>query len=164
MRSGGCSLRTHSIQPFLVMKKACLLLLTLATLGACKKDSGSSPAPSRTDLLTTPKWKLTGGTISAGGQSLPISLVLPTSYNDDTFKFNTDKTVIDDAGTVKCNATDPQTQTGSWSFANSDQTQLQLTVPSTPLNGTFDIKELTSNSLRLSGTLSGAAVDVTFAP
>jgi len=146
------------------MKKAYLLFLGMAALGACSKNSEPAPPPSRTDLLTTPKWKLTGGTISVAGVPLPISAFIGTCYNDDTFKFNTDKTVLNDAGTVKCNATDPQTQTGSWSFANSDQTQMQLTVPSTPLNGTFDIKELTSNSLRLTGTLSGATVDVTFAP
>jgi hypothetical protein len=146
------------------MKKAYLLLIGLAALGACNKNSEPAPAPSRTDLLTTPKWKISTGTVSLGTNSFPINVVLPTCYNDDTFKFNTDKTVVDDAGATKCNATDPQTQTGSWSFANSEQTQMQLTVPNTPLNGTFDIKELTSNSLRLTGTLSGATVDVTFAP
>jgi hypothetical protein len=145
------------------MKKA-LLCLAIAALGACKKDSDPVATPSRTDLLTTPKWKISTGTVSLGTTSLPINVVLGTCYNDDTFKFNTDKTVVDDAGATKCDATDPQTRTGSWSFANSDQTQMQLTVPGTPLNGTFDIKELTSNSLRLTGTLSGATVDVTFAP
>jgi hypothetical protein len=145
------------------MKKA-LLCLAIVSLGACKKDSEPVATPSRTDLLTTPKWKLSTGTVSGGGLTLPISTIVTACYNDDTFKFNTDKTVVNDAGTVKCNATDPQTQTGSWSFSNSDQTQLQLTVPNTPLNGAFDIKELTSNSLRLTGTLSGATVDVTFAP
>lgn len=145
------------------MKKA-FLCLAIASLSACKKDSDPVASSSRTDLLTTPKWKLTGGTVSGGGLSFPISTVVAACYNDDTFKFNTDKTVVDDAGTVKCNSTDPQTQIGSWSFSNSDQTQLQLTVPNTPLNGAFDIKELTSNSLRLTGNLNGATVDVTFAP
>lgn len=145
------------------MKKA-LLCLAIASLGACKKDSDSVATPSRTDLLTTPKWKITGGTVGSGIAAFPISVILPTCYNDDTFKFNTDKTVVDDAGTVKCNATDPQTQTGSWSFSNSDQTQMQLNVPGTPLNGTFDVKELTSNSLRITGSIIGTPVDVTFAP
>jgi hypothetical protein len=145
------------------MKKA-LLCLAIASLGACKKDSDPVASPSRTDLLTTPKWKITGGTIGSGAAAFPISVILPTCYNDDTFKFNTDKTVVDDAGTVKCNATDPQTQTGSWSFSNSDQTQMQLNVPGTPLNGTFDVKELTSNSLRITGAIIGTPVDVTFAP
>ncbi len=147
------------------MKKLFLLCLGIATLGACKKNSEPAPpSTTRTDLLTTPKWKLSGGTISAGVGTFPLSTIVGTCYNDDTFKFNTDKTVVNDAGTVKCNATDPQTQTGSWSFANSDQTQLQLNVPGTPLSGTYEIKELTSSTLHLTGTLSGAAVDVTFAP
>jgi hypothetical protein len=146
------------------MKKLILLCVSLATLGACKKNSEPAPSTTRTDLLTTPKWKLTGGTISTGAFTLPISTFVGACYNDDTFKFNTDKTVLNDAGTVKCNTTDPQTQTGSWSFANSDQTQLQLTVPNTPLNGVFDVKELSGSILHLNGTLNGATVDVTFTP
>ena len=72
------------------MKKA-LLCLAIASLGACKKDSDPVASPSRTDLLTTPKWKITGGTIGSGATAFPISVILPTCYNDDTFKFNADK-------------------------------------------------------------------------
>jgi hypothetical protein len=148
------------------MKKA-LLCLAIASLGACKKDSDPVASPSRTDLLTAKSWRLT--TINAtlpNGTPIPSSL-LPACYSDDTFKFNADKTVVQDAGAIKCNSTDPQTQTGTWSF-NSDQSKLTIAVPNSLLNGEADVKELTSSTLRINATptIMGFTVnaDATFAP
>ena len=148
------------------MKTLTLLCLGIATLGACKKNSEPIPATTRVDLLTAKGWRLSTITASLGGTPLPSSL-LPACNNDDTYKFNLDKTVIQDAGATKCNSTDPQTQAGTWAF-NTDQSKLTITVPNSLLNGEADVKELTASTLHLYGTqtISGApiTIDATFVP
>ena len=148
------------------MKKA-LLCLAIAALGACKKDSDPVASPSRVDLLTAKAWRLTTINLTLlDGTPIPSSL-LPTCFSDDTFKFNADKTVVQDAGAIKCNSTDPQTQTGTWSF-NSDQSKLTIAVPNSLLNGEADVKELTTSTLRINAkpVYMGitANADATFAP
>jgi outer membrane usher protein FimD/PapC len=149
------------------MKKLVLLCASLATLGACKKTSEPVPATTRVDLLTAKSWRLSTATVTANGLPVPTSLVLPACTSDDTFKFNLDKTVIQDAGATKCNSTDPQTQNGTWSF-NNDQSKLTIAIPGSLLSGEADIKELTSSTLRIYGTptISGFAttIDATFVP
>ena len=93
---------------------------------------------------------------------MPTSLFLADCDKDNTYKFNTDKTLVEDAGAVKCSTSDPQTETGSWDFNNSDQTQLKLSIPNSALGGTLDIKELTSSTLHVTGAQSGYTVDATF--
>jgi len=150
------------------MKKLILLCLGIATLGACDKNSKPAPATTRVDLLTAKSWRLSTITASLGGAPLPSSL-LPACNNDDTFKFNLDKTAIQDAGVVKCSSTDPQTQAGTWAF-NNDQSKLTIAVPNSLLNGEADVKELTSSTLHIytiqtfSGVPAPITIDATFVP
>ena len=149
------------------MKKL-ILCLGIATLGACDKNSKPAPATTRVDLLTAKSWRLSTITASLGGAPLPSSL-LPACNNDDTFKFNLDKTAIQDAGVVKCSSTDPQTQAGTWAF-NNDQSKLTIAVPNSLLNGEADVKELTSSTLHIytiqtfSGVPAPITIDATFVP
>jgi hypothetical protein len=149
------------------VKKLILLCLGIAALGACDKNSKPAPATSRVDLLTAKSWRLSTATVTINGISIPSSLLLPACNNDDTFKFNVDKTAIQDAGAIKCNTTDPQTQAGTWTF-NNDQTKLTIAIPGSPLSGEADIKELTASTLHINGnpTINGvtANVDATFVP
>lgn len=140
----------------------------MAVLSGCKKsDDSPATTTSRTDLLTAKSWRLTTTTVTANGLPIPSSTVIPDCSTDDTFKFNTDKTLVQDAGAIRCNTSDPQTQAGTWSL-NSDQSKLTLAIPNSPLNGEGDVKELTANTLRLYGTrsLGGVAItlDATFVP
>ena len=148
------------------MKKLILLCLGVATLGACDKNSKPAPATTRVDLLTAKSWRLSTITASLGSTPLPSGLI-PACNNDDTYKFNLDKTVIQDAGASKCSSTDPQTQTGTWAF-NNDQSKLTIAVPGSLLNGEADVKELTSSTLHIytTPTISGVTinVDATFVP
>jgi hypothetical protein len=150
------------------MKKIFLFLGTMAVLSGCKK-SNDSPATtsSRTALLTAKSWRLTAATFTLNGIPVPSSNFFPDCSKDDLLKFNADKTLIKDESTVKCNASDPQTQAGTWAFS-SDESKLTIAVPNSPLNGEADIKELTATSLHVYGTrsLSGAAItlDATFVP
>ncbi len=149
------------------MKKLILLCLGIATLGACDKNSEPAPPPTRVDLLTAKSWRLSTATITANGFPIPSSLVIPACNNDDFYKFNADKTLIQDAGATKCNATDPQTQAGTWTF-NGDQSKLTIAIPGNLLSGEAEVRELTSTTLRIYGTptLNGitGTVDATFVP
>lgn len=148
------------------MKKLLLLLGTTTVLSACKK-SGDSPTSSRTDLLTAKSWRLSTATVTAGGFPVPSSTFIQDCNKDDSFKFNVDKTLVQDAGASKCNPTDPQTLTGTWAL-NSDQSKLTISIPNSPLNGEAEVRELTSTTLRIYGTpsLSGVplTLDATFVP
>ena len=150
------------------MKKIFLLLGTVAVLGGCKK-SDESPASSstRADLLTAKNWRLSTVNVTANGFPVPSSFVLQDCNKDDFYKFNADKTLIQDAGAIKCMATDPQTQAGTWALS-SDQSKLTIAVPGSLLNGEADIKELTATTLHIYGatSLNGIAttLDATFVP
>ncbi|RZK21402.1 MAG: hypothetical protein EOO56_11390 [Hymenobacter sp.] len=151
------------------MKKLCLLLGAITVLGACKKDNDSTfPATSRTDLLTARRWQVSNVAITANGLPLPSSLVVSACQLDNTYKFNTDKTLVVDEGATKCSTTDPQTQSGTWAFANTDQTKLTITLPNSLFNGDVTITDLSSSTLRLNSAqnISGIAgnADITFSP
>lgn len=152
------------------MKKLFFCLGTLAALGACKKDSDTTPAStaSRTDLLTAKAWQISNVALTVNGISLPSSQFITACQLDNSFKFNTDKTLVVDEGATKCNATDPQTTSGTWAFSNTDQTKITITLPGSVFNGDADVKELSSSALRLYGAQSASGLsytlDTTFSP
>ena len=147
------------------MKKLSALLLVVAALSACKKE----PAPatsSRTDLLTAKNWRKTAWTI-ASGNAAPVDVYaqLPACERDDFFQFRADKSFVLDAGATRCNATDPQTRPGTWSF-NGDQSVLTLADASGNAPTANDVVELSATTLHLrtsrtSGTTTTTG-DITF--
>jgi len=144
------------------MKKLSLFLLVAVALSACKKDSENTPATSNTDLLTSHNWKPSSGTISisAGGQTSSAD-AFDTCDKDDAYKFNTDKSLVVDAGTNKCSSSDPQKETGSWAFSNGDQ-KLTITLPNQAFPASaLDIKELSSKTLHVSGTQTANGISYT---
>lgn len=166
----------------LTMKKVFLLMLGVASLSACKKDSEPTPtASSRTDLLLAKNWRLSAQTTtftSAATNGIPamtnVADVYATYYGDackrdNSLKFNSNKTIVMDEGATKCSASDPQTQAGTWNF-NSDETKLTLVDPAQ--GGTlqpFDVVELSATTLRLrhiivtnGGVLVTSTNDITF--
>jgi hypothetical protein len=150
------------------MNKFLLLAFGVALLSACKKDSDPvAPTASRTDMLTAKNWKLTSENVSItmSGVTLPVS-TLEDCQKDDAYKFNTDKSLVVDAGANKCDTSDPQKETGTWSFSNTDQTKLKMTLPNSIVDGELDIKELTSSTLHVSATETNAGatytIDATF--
>jgi hypothetical protein len=149
------------------MKKLFLLALAIASLNACKKDSDTTP--SRTDLLTTPKWRITAETETVtvtrpGGSPGPTVFdryAGKTACERDNFhKFNADRTWVIDEGPSKCLPNDPQVGTSTWDF-NSDQTKLLVpSLPQTSNLSELDIVELTPSTLRLRFDISGNKTDV----
>lgn len=65
---------------------------------------------------------------------------------DDCTKLNSDKTVSFDEGATKCDPSDPQTSTGTWSLSADGKT-LTITVDNETVPGT--VVELTSSKLVL---------------
>ncbi|MGI4884354.1 MAG: lipocalin family protein [Janthinobacterium lividum] len=138
------------------MKKALLLLLVAASLGACKKNDDNAPR-SNTDLLTARNWRLSAETTTTVVNNNPPKTT--DSYasaaaceRDDFLKFNADHSITSDEGPVLCNPADPQTQTGTWKFEN-DEAKLTITDPTVPGPGqTFDVISLSASTMRLHGT------------
>jgi hypothetical protein len=141
------------------MKKLFLIMLAVASLGACKKDSENTP--SKTDLLTSKKWRVTAysATYTASGGSAPITTTVDqyaqtTAYSkDDFYKFNTDKTLTVDEGPTKYSTSSPQTTAYTWDF-NSGQTKLLISPvgAGTTSITISDIVELSATTLHIRGT------------
>jgi hypothetical protein len=51
-----------------------------------------------------------------------------------------DKSLVIDAGAIKCGPAEPQQETGSWAFSNSDQTKWRISLPSSFFDGEADFK------------------------
>lgn len=136
-------------------------MLSLGLLAACSSNN-SSPTPSvspRTQLLTTPKWRITGITqaLTFNGQTFTSNAYATVSScrKDDFGKFNVDKTVVTDEGPTKCSSSAAQTKTGTWSF-NVAETEITVVDPNpTPGsigNATAEILQMTSTNMQLRTT------------
>lgn len=147
------------------MKKISFLLLSLAALGACKKDGENTPSASRTDLLTAKNWRVASQTttLTLAGTTT-TSTTIDACDKDDFIKFNTDKSAVHDQGATKCDPTDPQTDKGTWDLPG-DQSKLTVNLASYG-NTTFDVKELTATTMHLYTTQSQSGIaytaDITF--
>ena len=127
-----------------------LLALSLVFTG-CKKDKKEDPSP--TALLTNKNWVLTAETVDPplpfGGTTITdVYAQLSACSKDDISKFTTPNVYTVDQGATKCNASDPQTVTGTWVLSSD-----QKTVTTTDASGTisFTILSLTSSELKVKG-------------
>jgi hypothetical protein len=140
------------------MKNRFLYLLPLAmglSLTACKKDSETTPAPTKSELLTAKNWRVSAAVTTTKVGTAATTTVddyagSPACEKDDFIKFEANKTLVANGGTVLCPG-DPQTASGAWDF-NSDQTKLTLGVGSTGLVGQYDLAELSATTLKISTT------------
>jgi hypothetical protein len=142
------------------MKKIYFLLLGVASLSACKKDSEPAPADnSPTGLLLAKNWRVTAQNLTVTSSVLNTNVDMYATYysnacqRDNFIKFNADKTLTADEGAMKCNTTDPQTKAGTWSFSSND-TKLNLVDPTqggAPVP--FDIITLSATTLHIRYTI-----------
>lgn len=146
-----------------------ILVVMSATiaLSACKKDAAS---PSNTDLLCASKWKITAFTVDPGfplfdalgnimGYSTDMYSSMESCSKDDNIKFNSDNNVNYDEGASKCDSSDPQSTSGTWSFKTNE------TILSLIDNGSsqdYTIMELTASSLKMKYTQTGGSVSYAF--
>jgi hypothetical protein len=137
------------------VKNLFLFLAGVVALSACKKDSENTP--SKADLLTSKNWRVSAQTststttITGGSTSTNTTNVYATTQaceKDNFYKFNTDKTLIEDEGASKCSSSALQITTLKWDF-NSDQTKLLITSNGSSSGAADDILELSASTLRL---------------
>lgn len=126
------------------MKTLLLLALACTVLGACKKENSSS----RTYFLTSRNWRLSAvtSTLIVNGQPVVTDTyaTYPACARDDFYRFSSNNLVLQDQGSLKCNASAPQTTAGPWSF-NSTQTQLSF-LPIGYATQTGEIIELSATT------------------
>ncbi len=135
-----------------------LSVLSLTFLfSSCQKDDDVTV---NTDLLTSSIWKMTAVTVDPAfptfdyegnitGSTNDFFSMIEDCLKDDTYSYNADKSLVLDEGASKCDNSDPQKVTGSWSF-NSDETTLTITFDGYPQ--TMTIIELTDKVIKLKYT------------
>ncbi|MBJ6107579.1 hypothetical protein JAO73_01040 [Hymenobacter sp. BT523] len=158
------------------MRKPSTYLLGLAlalTVAACGKKSDPTPTPdpvsAKTNLLTTPKWRITSsvGTTTFMGQTVTTDVYasLQSCQKDNFAKFNLDHTAVSDEGATKCSASGPQTKQGTWSF-NTAETELTTIDPSVPAGSpgnttVAEIQQLTATTLQVKTTTTQTSSGIT---
>lgn len=145
-------------------------LLSLALLiPSCSKDEEDERSP-KTELLTASAWKMTAYTVEPGfptfdnegnitGTTNDIFALFDSCEKDDTYQFNTDKSLIIDEGLTKCNSSDPQKTNGNWSF-NTDESSLTITEEVIPQ--TVTIVALTQSVLKIKSTDTDEGITFTY--
>jgi hypothetical protein len=136
------------------MKKFLLIpALFLLSLTACDKEAETPPATTK-DKLTSGIWKLlqqgedvNKNDLLEAGELLPLE----NCEKDDTYQFKPDQTLVISNNALKCDDSDPATETLNWALTANDS-ELILSQPGFPLSFNFRILELTGTTLRLSFT------------
>lgn len=131
-------------------KNAALLVITVVVIAGCKKNDNS--APSKTQLLTTGSWTRTSDYIDPavdvngdGVDDHEIFNFYDDCDKDDMLIFKSDGTVTFDAGPLKCDPTDPQTQSTTWKFLTNES---QLMIGTGSSQETVDLVELSATALK----------------
>ncbi|MBF9219825.1 hypothetical protein [Hymenobacter ruricola] len=110
------------------MKRIALFALTAATLlaAACTKDKEKAPQPKTPEqLLSANVWHMTALTANPGLQTTGGTTVtdiypfIPACTKDDTQEFAAGGQFKSDEGASKCDPSDQQTVTGTWSFVKT---------------------------------------------
>jgi len=128
----------------------CLILL----LCSCSKDK----VQSKTEMLTTGTWKLTGSETDADGNGTyeinDYAGFLPC-FTDNIYTFQTNGQAVSDEGPTKCDPMDPQTETVSWQFTNNENSMI--------IDGdTYEVKEISNTTLRLKLSFGAFSSQVIF--
>ncbi|MES2734048.1 MAG: hypothetical protein V4714_20030 [Bacteroidota bacterium] len=146
-----------------------VFLASLIVLSACQNKDKDPQPPTRAELLAgnfNKKWKNTAATLVLKNTSSPIiytaDLFNPADslmtkpflscQKDNILVFFSDKKYLLDEGTIKCNASNPQTSEATWDF-NSDKTILTISVvdpiSKKVLTTESTIKEISTTTLKL---------------
>lgn len=119
------------------------LLISSVLFVSCKKKEKE---PTKEELLTNGKWKLTGASAAGGLYDLMTSF--KDCQKDNTFTFNTNKSITVDEGATKCNDTAKQTITdGTWALTNNDT---KMTISGDKITAGFG--NLTGDVIKIEST------------
>lgn len=138
------------IKSMLITGLAASFLLT-----ACENDKGAGPTNGKSALLTGAKWKISSHTVTPGVDEgdgiLVTNLMTPDAacVHDDFTQYTANGKWSVDEGATKCDASDPQIETGTWKFnAAGDSLTITSDLDAVSLHG--KIESLTASQLRLS--------------
>lgn len=121
-------------------------IVLITSVGACGKESGSQSSQTKTDLITATAWKIDQIGVDADKNgTIDLPQTLQDCELDNTFTFKKDGTGIFDEGATKCNSTDPQNGSYSWSFINNES-GISGDIPQLGFSGNATINTLTSAS------------------
>lgn len=137
---------------------------------SCKKDK--PVVSNKPQLLTASPWLFSSALVDqnndgVGDVTLPPSFLTPC-YTDNFLTFTATGSGILDEGSIKCNASDPQTVPFTWSFTDSEKNINFSTAIFPGASGDFKIVKLDNLSLVLSklvtvpGFTSQVTVIITF--
>ena len=136
-----------------ILSATILLLLTVS----CQKDT----APSRTEMLTTGKWRTIAQTVSPafdwdgdGDLDTDLHIITDACIKDDYAVFRTDGSVEENEGPSKCDAADPQSEILSWSLKNND---MVLVIDGED----FTIEQMSETTMKLKIVDFGVTVSAT---
>jgi hypothetical protein len=137
------------------------LLLTLAAaslLTACDKDKDQETVKPKTptELLVGKNWMMTACTVSpalrlADGRVVTDYYATRNPHDrDDLWHFEKPNALKHDEGATKGDPAHPQSYDGTWSLSQDDRV-LRATVPALNYDNSYDVQEISENTLRLSG-------------
>jgi len=139
-----------------------LAIAAATTFLACKKDKkDSNTGKTKTELITTGTWKMTAFTTnpaqdldSDGDVETNVFDYLEACFKDDITTFKTNGTAEVNEGATKCDPTDPQTFSISWSFT-ANETKLVVDGEE------FTLTELTATTIKIKDTYVDAGITYT---
>jgi hypothetical protein len=134
-------------------KPALMLLLTAASFTACQKDDDDEDSKTNMEKITLSAWKYDKASVDTDKNGTADS-DLPPGFveacdTDNTLTFDDDGTGIIDEGATKCNTSDPQSTSFTWSFT-AGETKINFpTAVFYGIDGDVTIKTLTETKLEL---------------
>lgn len=127
-----------------ITKLLAVLAIAAITFVGCSKDdnnSSTTPTLSKTQLLTGHSWKETATYFD--GTPFPVD----SCDMDNIINFYTNGIQTEDAGAIKCNVTDPQVDSTTWSFTDNE-TKVLLSA-GTPDEASASLLQLDASTLKL---------------
>jgi len=134
------------------VKSALALVFAAGIFSACKKDKELS----KTELLTTKSWRISDfGYYENGAMRSQYENNTEDCEKDDSFLFKSDKSFVQDNGSIRCSPTEAATEAnGVWALSADENT---LTIKGTE----YYIMDLTASSLLIKEKGSGPRIDYT---
>ena len=115
---------------------------------SCKKSDPAPPDPAK--ILEGNSWRGTALTVTPAlyGETDLYAFYEPCE-KDDFLKFNASNILIHDNGATKCDASDPQTTPGTWSYNNSSKIlHINLSDGNITVDKDYILKEINDNSFK----------------
>jgi hypothetical protein len=134
-----------------------LALTAVSLLTACEKDKEKVTPKTPTELLVGKNWMMTACTVSPALRTADGRLITDyyaernTFDRDDLWRFEKPNAFTHDEGATKRATNDPQSYAGTWSLEQGDKV-LHAAVPTLNYDNTYDVQEISENTMRLSGT------------